>query len=182
MIAAPTFSKQIEDRLRFLARKMLRQFPLVRRWEETDDVLQEASLRLHLALPALTPETELHFYRTAALQVRRVLLDLAERHSNPLGFAANYETGFGEKQCQCLDDRLADRECCFTGIEAWMEFHRIAGTLPIDQQDVFDLLWYDGVKQDDAAKILGLPKRTLQRRWREVRLELVEQLDGVCPS
>ena len=52
--------------------------------------------------------------------------------------------------------------------------------LPIDQQDVFDLLWYDGVKQYDAARILGLTKRTLQRRWREVRLELVEQLDRVC--
>ena len=36
------------ERLRRLARKMLRGYPGVRRWEQTDDVLQNATLRLHL--------------------------------------------------------------------------------------------------------------------------------------
>ena len=40
------------ERLRGLARKMLRQdFPRLKNWEETDDVLQNAALRLDRALP-----------------------------------------------------------------------------------------------------------------------------------
>ena len=38
------------DRLTRLTRKMLRDFPGVHRWEETDDVLQNAVLRLCRAL------------------------------------------------------------------------------------------------------------------------------------
>ena len=47
------------ERLRGLARKMLRRYPKVRRWEETDDVFVEAITRLHRALenrPARVPE------------------------------------------------------------------------------------------------------------------------------
>ena len=38
------------QRLECLTRKMLRDYPGVHRWEQTDDVLQNASLRLYRAL------------------------------------------------------------------------------------------------------------------------------------
>lgn len=182
MIAESQFSMQADDRLRCLARKMLRQFPLLRRWEETDDVLQEASLRLSRALMAVSPESELHLHRLAALQLRRVLLNLAAQYSSPFHFAANYDTGFEDTHRQHVGDRDVARKSEPAHMDAWIEFHRIAGTLPSPQQDAFDLLWYGGMSQDDAARILGLTKRTLQRRWREARLELIRQLDGDFPA
>jgi RNA polymerase sigma-70 factor (ECF subfamily) len=42
--------RHMGGRLERLARKMLRGFPAVRRWEQTADVLQQASLRLLQAL------------------------------------------------------------------------------------------------------------------------------------
>jgi len=43
------------DRLERLTRKMLKGFPGVHRWEQTDDVLQNAILRLSRALQDVTP-------------------------------------------------------------------------------------------------------------------------------
>src|SRR5262249_29392867 len=63
-------------RLRQLARKMLRGYPNVHRWEQTDDVLQNATLRLQRALQQMTVQTPSDFFRLAALNIRRELLDL----------------------------------------------------------------------------------------------------------
>jgi RNA polymerase sigma-70 factor (ECF subfamily) len=43
------------ERLRKLTRKMLKKFPKVRRWSDTDDVLQVAMMRLHRALMVVKP-------------------------------------------------------------------------------------------------------------------------------
>jgi RNA polymerase sigma-70 factor (ECF subfamily) len=43
------------DRLRKLTRKMLKGYPGVGRWSQTDDVLQNAMLRLHRALADVKP-------------------------------------------------------------------------------------------------------------------------------
>src|SRR4051794_40935927 len=67
-------------RLRQLAGRMLDTFPNLRRWEETDDVLQNSLLRLCRALEAVQVESLAHFYNLAALQIRRELLDLVKHH------------------------------------------------------------------------------------------------------
>src|SRR5262249_27111768 len=51
------------ERLRRLTRKMLQDFSGVRRWEETDDVCQNALLRLHRALQAVPLESVEQFFR-----------------------------------------------------------------------------------------------------------------------
>jgi DNA-directed RNA polymerase specialized sigma24 family protein len=40
----------------------------------------------------------------------------------------------------------------------------------------FDLLWYQGLSQDEAAQALGVDVRTVKRRWREARLTLHQTL------
>jgi DNA-directed RNA polymerase specialized sigma24 family protein len=67
------------DRLRTLTHRMLKGFNGVRRWAETDDVLQNSLLRLHRALADVRPETPRQFYALAAQQIRRELLDLARQ-------------------------------------------------------------------------------------------------------
>ena len=44
-----------EDRFVALARAMLRRHPRVRRWEETDDLLQASLVRLHRSLGQVQP-------------------------------------------------------------------------------------------------------------------------------
>jgi RNA polymerase sigma-70 factor (ECF subfamily) len=57
---------QASERLTRLTRKMLRDFPRVHRWEQTDDVLQNAVLRLGRALGEVQPATVAEFFRLAA--------------------------------------------------------------------------------------------------------------------
>src|SRR5438445_7859908 len=77
------------ERLRRLTRKMLKDFSRVKRWELTDDVLQNALLRLWTALGKVIPRDARDFYALAALQIRRELIDLARRYYGPKGMAAN---------------------------------------------------------------------------------------------
>ena len=58
-------------RLHRLASHILRSFPGVARWEQTDDVFQNASLRLLQSLKHVDIQDAAHFYRLAATQIRR---------------------------------------------------------------------------------------------------------------
>ena len=80
------------DRLLRLTRKMFHARQDLRRWEQTDDVYQNAMLRLHRALADVRPETVRHFFNLAALMIRRTLLDLAKHHLGPNGQGANHHT------------------------------------------------------------------------------------------
>ncbi len=80
------------DRLRLLTRRLVRDRPAVRRWELTDDVLQNAALRLHRALKAVRPADPRHFVNLEATQVRRELSDLFRRHYGPHGDAAHHRS------------------------------------------------------------------------------------------
>src|SRR3954452_8407025 len=68
--------------LRFtaLARAMLRRYPHLRRWEQTDDLLNAALSRLHRSLADVRPETVRHFDNLVATQIRRELIDLARSY------------------------------------------------------------------------------------------------------
>src|SRR5262245_16714269 len=78
-----------QGRLRLLTHKMLRQFPGVRRWEETDDILQELLVRLHALLDRLEVATVLDYLRLASTHLRRVLIDHARHYFGPQGLGAN---------------------------------------------------------------------------------------------
>ena len=73
------------ERLTRLARKMLRGYPGVSRWEQTDDVLQNAAVRLCRALEDVRPESVRSFVSLAAVQIRRELIDLARHYDGPEG-------------------------------------------------------------------------------------------------
>src|SRR5262245_4056149 len=66
-------------RLELLARKMLRGFPNVRPLNDTQDVVQNAAVRLLRSLRQVNPPpaTTREFFGLAAAEIRRELLDLA---------------------------------------------------------------------------------------------------------
>src|SRR3954451_23981790 len=80
------------DRLGRLTQAMLRDYRRVRRWEQTDDVLQSALLRLHRALETVRPASLREFYPLGALQIRRELIDLARHHYGPESPGAHHES------------------------------------------------------------------------------------------
>ena len=74
------------ERLRCLARKMLRQdFPRLKNWEETEDVLQNAALRLDRALGVVPVGNVQEFFRLAAGAIRRELINLARHYRTGRG-------------------------------------------------------------------------------------------------
>jgi RNA polymerase sigma-70 factor (ECF subfamily) len=161
-------------RLEALTRRMLRGYPRLRRWEQTDDVLQNAVLRLHRALATVRPESPEQFYGLAAAQIRRELIDLARHHVGPQGAARHHDTDRPEA------DR-ADPSGEPSTLAEWTEFHEKVQRLPEAERQVFDLLWYEGLTQVEAAALLGVSEKTVKNRWRSAKLEL-QRLLGPGPS
>jgi RNA polymerase sigma-70 factor (ECF subfamily) len=54
--------------------------------------------------------------------------------------------------------------------------------LPEDEREVFGLLHVQGLSQGEAAEVLGVSVRTVQRRLNHALLLLAEQLDDLRPS
>ena len=63
-------------------------------------------------------------------------------------------------------------------VRRWTEFHEAAARLPDDLRAVFDLLWYQGMSQAEAAALLGIAVRTVRLRWMKARLQLQQVLGG----
>ena len=164
------------ERFRVLARQMLRaDFPRVRRWEETDDVLQNAMLRLYKALEDVTPESARHYRNLAAQQIRRELLDLADRHAGPRGVAANHHSdGSGAAAAGGQEPAAGP-----ASVAEWRDFYRfVSDGLADDARRVFELIHHFGWKQEQVAEELGVSVRTVKRRWLDARLALAEKLKG----
>jgi RNA polymerase sigma factor (sigma-70 family) len=171
-------------RLDRLARTMLRADPRVRRWEDTDDVRQNAMVRLYRALAAGRPGTVRDFFRLAAVHIRRELIDLARHHYGPEGAGRHHAT---DKPPGGDTDPPAGREPADTTHEparlaAWTELHERVARLDAAEREVFDLLWYHELPQAAAAARLNVSARTLQRRWRAARLKLHDLLRGEPPD
>lgn len=172
------------DRIRDIAHRMLRRFPSVRRWDETDDVVQNATLRLYNSLTTVTPGDPRSFIGLAAIQVRRELLDLARKHAGPESYHANHETNVfrvdGEEHVKIAD--APDAADTPDRLLRWTRLHEAAESLPDEERETFHLAWYMGMKQDEIAGILGCSTRTVKRRWDSAKNLLAQRLEGEQPD
>lgn len=162
---------ETSQRLLGLARRMKRGFVIVDRWEQTEDVLQSALLRVHQSLSTVAVQDERHFYRLAALNIRRELIDVA-RH-----YGRRPEVRFDTVEELAKTDtddprRLAD----------WADFHRAIDELPDELKEVTELIWYFEKPQSEIATMLDVDVRTVKRRWREARLRLSAAMQGEAPK
>ena len=162
------------ERLRRLSRKMLNSYPGVARWEKTDDVLQNAEIRLHKALKKTLPQSVKHFLNLAALHIRHELIDLARHHLGPEGAGAHHDTGNDRSENPNLVASQTTSDP--VKLAQWREFHEQVKLLPKEEQEIFDHLWYNGLSQSETAALLNISERTLQRRWRSARLKLSRTL------
>ena len=63
-------------------------------------------------------------------------------------------------------------------LRRWTEFHEAVARLPDDLRAVFDLLWYQGMSQAEAAVLLGVAVPTVKLRWMKARLQVQQALGG----
>lgn len=165
-------------RLRLLSKKILADIPGVKRWDNTDDLLQNASIKLWKALETHHPPTPVDFFRLAACIIRRELIDLSRSRYGPLGVGANH---FSPHNGTSSVNRIAPIGAGTDShnpqkLTEWTEFHAYIERLPEDERQLFDLLWYQGLTLAETSELLGVPLRTLGRHWKMARVKLAETL------
>jgi RNA polymerase sigma-70 factor (ECF subfamily) len=173
------------ERLEQLTRVMLRDYRRLKRWEQTEDVRQNALVRLYRALEQVTPPTLRDFYRLAALQIRRELIDLARHHYGPEGPGGKHESVAdpdGATQAETPAPEPTDLTHHPGRLAVWGEFHAQIDALPDEEREVFDLVWYQGLTHTEAAALLDVSTKTVQRRWHGACRRLYEALHGEMPE
>jgi len=174
-------------RLEHLARKMLRGFPQNRPDADTNDVLQNALIRLLRTLKNVKPDTTRDFFNLAAVHIRRELIDLARRLLGP-----KHRLVVGSHQMTAqpgADDGDSDFLAGAAGseespdeLELWRRFHEAVDRLPTEEREVVSLTFYHGWTHVEIAEMLHVCDRTVRRRWTSACARLVGSLGGQLPS
>jgi RNA polymerase sigma-70 factor (ECF subfamily) len=175
--ATDAFLRRVCGRLERLARGMLRSFPNVRRWTDTDDVLQNALVRLLRTLQGTQPESTRHFANLAALHIRRELLDLARHYRGRLDRADLGTPGDSEGPADATDPHAS----LAGDLDLWSAFHEEVERLPAEEREVVGLAFYHGWTQAQIAELFQVDERTIRRRWRSASLKLTEALGRQLP-
>ena len=180
--AADELFRHLGNRLARLARKMLRGFPAVQRWEEVDDVLQNAALRLLRALREVRPDSTTKFFGLAAQQIRRELLDLKRHYQGLAGPGPPHPAAGGPGTSAAPEPEPVDPAPGPDELEEWCAFHRQIEGLPEEERAVVDLHFYQGLTKAEVAELLGVDVRTVQRRWNAALQRLRSRRRGAGPG
>jgi RNA polymerase sigma-70 factor (ECF subfamily) len=170
----------VYDRLMRLSHLILRSGSArVQRWEETADLAHAAWFRIQRAIESevlafTEPE---QFFRLAARHIRFEIIDLHRKHR------ARHDAH--RTKIRNADGQLPDDGNMFIEnstvdpkqVALWAEFHETVESLPEPLQEVTDLLWYQGLTQEEAANLLRVSVKTVKRRWRDAKLALADKLD-----
>lgn len=151
------------ERLRALSRKSLRGFPRLASLVQTDDVLQEALLRLHSSLNKVRPSSLRGFFGLAAIQIRRNLIDLTRHLLGPEGYGTHVRTGPISQENEPVVIEAVDR---------WICFNDLIDTLPAEEREIVDLQFVHSMTQEEVSELLGISLSTVKRRWISARLKL----------
>jgi RNA polymerase sigma-70 factor (ECF subfamily) len=168
-----------QERLRRLTRQMLRDYPGVRRWEDTSDVFQNVLVRLDRALRETTLATPADLLRFAGALIRRELIDLSRHHFGPEGAAAHHDTPAGGPDAARPEP--SDRSNDPYQLALWHELHQQIAALSDEDRTLFELLYYQGLTQPAAAELLAVPLGTFKRRWQQARVRLQQRFGDKLP-
>jgi RNA polymerase sigma-70 factor (ECF subfamily) len=182
--ASDELIRRASARLEALARRMLRRFPNVQRYEQTGDVLQGATIRLLRALAKIRPATTRELFGLAAEQIRRELIDLSRHYYGPEGWGANHDSNAqpaGHSSAPKNPREPFAPEEDPVDLERWTAFHEAVAHLPTDEREVFALAYYHGWAQKEIAELMQQDERTIRRKWRHACLRLNTLLEGNLP-
>lgn len=168
------------ERLTKRARQMLRQFPAVRRWNDTGDVVQEACIRLVTTLEAIQPDSPRRFVGLVGLHIRRVLIDLYRHCRGPESYEANRGTNVFRDSDGELHHHVDGAAA--TGDDAdlpmFERLHRAAEQLDEVDQELFHMRWFLGMTHAQIAAQIGCSEKTVKRDWHRIKTLLWRQAKG----
>jgi RNA polymerase sigma-70 factor (ECF subfamily) len=182
-LAGDKLLRATSNRLERLARKMLRGFPGVARYEQTGDVLQRASLRLLRALLDVRPESVRDFFALAGTLMRRELIDLSRHYQGPQGAGA-HEVGMPRRPVEGGSAAFdpADPADPRDNLDRWCAFHERVETLPTEEREVVSLVFYHGWTHAQIAELFAVSDRTIRRYWQSACEKLSQALGGTLPE
>jgi RNA polymerase sigma-70 factor (ECF subfamily) len=138
---------------------------------QTDEVLGAVVERLIKAMRAVHPRTVREFFALANQHMRWELNDLARRLDEQ---PADFELREG------LVPAPASNNSVLTP-DARRILEAIDG-LPEEEREVFNLVRIQGLTQVEAAEVLDVSTKTIQRRLNRGLVTLAERLDELRPS
>jgi RNA polymerase sigma-70 factor (ECF subfamily) len=141
----------------------------LRAYLDSDDVLQNVLMRLMGAMGKVRPSTRGELLGLAARHIRWEVIDLYRTHFGPEGPGKKLEPLSGA----ALD--LAVEQPADDGTAAALAAAQLAEAvdkLPKDLREVVDLLFYHHLTHEQAAEVLGVSTKTIQRAWRDAKVKL----------
>jgi RNA polymerase sigma-70 factor (ECF subfamily) len=139
---------------------------------ETDELLGGLVAGLLAAMRTVRPQTVRQFFALASQHMRWQLNDVARRLDEQPVAAALAESGVAAPPSSCDSCLTPDGRRILRAIEG----------LPEPEREVFELVRIQGLTQAEAATVVGVSERTVQRRLNRARLLLAEQLDDLRPA
>jgi RNA polymerase sigma-70 factor (ECF subfamily) len=139
---------------------------------QADEMLSSVVERLLKALRGVRPKTVREFFALANQHMRWELNDLARRLDEQ---AAAVE----------LRDSLVPAPAESSGSQLSPNTRRMLQAiegLPEEEREVFGLIRIQGMSQPEAAAVLGVSPKTVQRRLNRCRLLLAEKLADLQPA
>jgi RNA polymerase sigma factor (sigma-70 family) len=158
-----------------LVRRMYRNFPSLRPYDDTTDNLHQCFPRLRRTLDVAPRGTVSHFFGLAAREMRRGLLDLVDRYYRPVGPGDKHAPQPLVDDSSCpLQETYQDSPGSSNPLELarWTEFHRAVEALPVWEREVFSLIWYFELTQAETAAILNCTEISARRHLVDARRQL----------
>jgi RNA polymerase sigma-70 factor (ECF subfamily) len=158
-------------RLEVMTQRLRRNFKLDPMLD-TGDILQEASIRLMQALEHVEINDVRHFLNLSAVKIRQTLLDMVRKGRLPMARGASDN----DSSAGAPIDQAGTLTLDPANLAKWTEFHEMIQKLPDETREVVDLLWYHDLSQAEAAEVLGVAEKTINRRWLRARMQLGQWL------
>src|SRR5262245_37384713 len=139
---------------------------------ETDELLGGVVAGLLTALRTTRPPTVRQFFALACQHMRWQLNDLARRLDERPVAAALPDAGVAAPPGSTASGLTPDGRRMLGAIDG----------LPEDEREVFDLVGIQGLTHPEAAAVVGVSEKTVQRRLNRARLLLAERLADLRPD
>jgi RNA polymerase sigma-70 factor (ECF subfamily) len=138
---------------------------------QPDELLSGVVERLLKAMRSVRPETVRQFFALVNQHMRWELNDLARRlDEQPTAI----ELDEGKVSAPASSDSVLSPD--------GRRMLKAIDNLPEDEREVFDLLRIQGLTQAEAADVLGVSAKTVQRRLNRSLLLLAKELDDLRPQ
>jgi len=154
-------------------------FAVVRRWEQTDDVVQGTLIRLSRTIDNLPIDSPRDFFKLAATNIRWQLKTLRDQYRADASHARHHHTDMPAALAEGhtpIDQVLAGMAAPIDSFAAMSQFLDAIETLTDDDREIIDLRLVHGLTRQEAADQLGITLATFKRRYADACDRLGEEL------